>query len=344
MRRIVLGIVLLAIVGGVAYWRSRRNRAPQEEAYAGERKLIVWSSNAPVREALQTIDFGDRVRVVRRSGDNAEVKTVAGVDGWVASRDLIPSDLWQRELALTAGARGMPVQAKAHTKVLSNLRIEPGRDGARVFQLGRDVSVAILGRRVLDVASGATKPNGNGGSASAGNDDDESDAGEPATTRKEDWLFVLAQTKDSGQFAGWVVGRFLDMDLPQPLPDYASSAGMRVVGWFELNRVRDPSDGLKPQYLVFGSRGAEGDPCDFSTMRAYTWSIKRQRYETAFVESGFCGHMPMRYVPTTQTGGDATFQFEDVSAAGKEEREYRMHQTIIRRVGEARVRHRARGR
>lgn len=334
MRRILLGIVLLSIVGGLAYWRSQRNRAPLEDAYAGERKVTVWSSNAPVRSALQVLAFGDKVTILRRSGDNIEVKTGNGVDGWVTSRDLIPENLWHQELTLTAQARSMPVQAQGHTKVLTNLRLDPGRDGTRIIQLNRDVPVAVLRRRVLEaqsLPSPAAKPGLAGGTATSA-DDDETEAGEPATTKKEDWLLVLAQVKDAGSLAGWVVARFLDLDLPQPIQDYASSAGMRVVGWFELNKVRDPADGLKPQYLVIGSRGPEGDPCDFTTMRAYTWGSKRQRYETAYVESEFCGHMPVQATPATQPAGDAEFRFEAVTESGVQNREYRLHQTIIRRI------------
>jgi hypothetical protein len=285
------------------------------------------------------------VTILGRSGENIEVKTKGGLDGWVAARDLIPEDLWQGELNLTKQAESMPVQAQGHTKVLTNLRIDPGRDGVRIFQLNRDVPVAVLRRRVLDAqspaspgaAAAAAKPNVAGGAAS-NVEDDEGEAGEPATTKKEDWLFVLAQVKDAGPMAGWVVARFLDLDLPQPIPDYASSAGMRVVGWVELNKVRDPGNGLKPQYLVFGARGPEGDVCDFTTMRAYTWGAKRQRYETAFVESEFCGHLPVEATPATQPGGDATFRFDAVTESGEQHREYRMHQTIIRRVDADRAR------
>src|SRR5208282_4898268 len=222
MRRILLGIVLLSIVVGVAYWRERRHAPAAELAYAAARKVTIWSSNAQVRVPLQVVNFGDRLEIERRSGENVDVRTKNGVEGWVASHDLIPADLWQRLMALTAQARSMPVQARAHTKVLSNLRVEPGPNSARVYQLVRDTPVAILARKVIDVPA---KP------AAVGQNDDEGDTGEPATTKKEDWLFVLADTKDSGQLAGWVVGRFLETDLPPPLPDYASSAGMHVAGW-----------------------------------------------------------------------------------------------------------------
>ena len=66
--------------------------------------------------------------------------------------------------------------------------------------------------------------------------------------------------------------------------DGASSANIRPIAWFELNRVSDPS-GDKIQYLVAGARGPEGQPCDFTTLRVYTWNLKKERYETAFIEN-----------------------------------------------------------
>jgi hypothetical protein len=352
MRRILLGIVLLSIIGGLAYWKSHRNRAPLDVAYAGEKKVTVWSSNAPVRSPLQVLTFGDKVSILRRSGENVEVKTPSGVDGWVTSHNLIPEDLWKGEITLTAQAQSKPVQAQARTKVLTNLRIEPGRDGVRILQLTRDVPLSVLGRRVMDARSSALprpRPDaaGNAAAGAAPNaDDDETDAGEPATTKKEDWLLVLAQVKDTGQLAGWVIARFVELDLPQAVRDYASSAGMRPVGWFELNKVRDPVTGLVPQFLIIGSRGPEGDPCDFTTMRAYTWGSKRARYETAFVESGFCGHMPVQVTPAKQPGGDADFRFEavDLSGSGAQQRVYHLHQTMIRRVDTGRTKSRAKSR
>jgi hypothetical protein len=329
MRRVFLGITLLLVVGGLAYWSSHRNAAPPETVYAIDRKVTVWSSNAQVREPVQTVNFGDRLEIVGRSGDNADIRTASGVEGWIASREAVSSDIWKRMTLLSTQARTMSVQARAHTKVLSNLRLDPGRDGARIFQVGRDTKVAVLQRKVLDVA---VKPAGAANASNTDATDDDADSQEPPTTKKEDWLLVLADAKDAGEIAGWVLSRFVQMDLPSPLPDYASSAGMRVSAWFELNRVNAPSGGSKPQFILFGTRGPEGDVCDFTTMRAYTWGAKRERYETAFVESGFCGLMPVLVTPAAQTGGDATFRFEAASDSGKEERVYRMHQTIIRRI------------
>ena len=129
--------------------------------------------------------------------------------------------------------------------------------------------------------------------------------------------------------AGWVLARFIELDPPAPIGDYATSAALRVVAWMVLNKV--PSDGgEKPQYLVAGAHGGEGQPCDFTALRVYTWGTARQRYETAYVENDLCGQFPIR---ASATADGAEFRFAELDE-NDAERVYRMKQTIVRRVRE----------
>jgi hypothetical protein len=110
----------------------------------------------------------------------------------------------------------------------------------------------------------------------------------------------------------------------------ASSANIRPVAWFELNRVTD-DEGEHPQYLVAGTKGPEGQPCDFTNMRVYTWYSKKQRYETAFIENDLCGALPIKVGRDVK--GEPEFRFDEKGGA-KEERVYRLIQTVVRRVRE----------
>lgn len=315
-RRKIILVLLAVVVCAGAIWRIRSRRPHYEEAYAGERHVILYSSTAQVREPVATLNYGERLEILQRSGDEVEARTAQGVTGWVDGRQLLPAELWHRASDLGALARPMPVEARGHTKVVSNLRVEPGRDAARILQLGRDVTVELIERRVVEAP--ATPSEG-------AKEDEES------SPRREDWWLVRAQSKDAGDVAGWLLGRFVALDLPSPLPDYASSAGMRVVAWFELNHVVDGA-GEKPQYLVAGARGAEGQPCDFTLLRVYTWSTARRRYETAYVESNLCGKLPVRVTSPTAPGGDVGFRFAAPGDSGGAERVYQMHQTTVRRI------------
>jgi len=231
----------------------------------------------------------------------------------------------------------MPLQARGRTKVSTNLRVQPGRTEPRLYKFGRNVPVEIVGRAVADWVQAA---------------DEKEAANEPQEAKKEDWFLVrgvatrppgeaaarAAESTNTTQpgdqttpIAGWVVARFVELDLPNPVREGANSANIRPVAWFELNRVSDPS-GNKPQFLVAAARGPEGQVCDFTALRVYTWYVKKSRYETAFIENSLCGQLPVGVGKGPK--GEPEFRFR-VMDGNKEERVYRLNQTVVRRVREA---------
>ena len=322
MRKIGIGFVLFAIIAVAAYLRFRHTHAPAEIVYAGNRNVTLWSTTAQVREPVATATFGDRLRVLARLGDDVQVRTDGGLTGWVNQRELLSSELWDQARELTVKAAAMPVVARGHTAVLSNIHLEPGRNTPRVDQFKKDVPVLLLERTVVPYeAPGQTAQ------------EQEISTAASAPVRKEDWWLVLAKTPDHGTVAGWVLGHFIALDVPDPLPDYADSAGVHIVAWSESNRVPDGNGSTRPQYLVLGATGPEGQACDFSQVRVYTWSVKHQQYETAFVDGGLCGKLPLQLKSRPAAYADITFSFEDLSNGAPEQRTYHMQDTIVRRVG-----------
>lgn len=320
-RKLLLGFAVLLVVAGAAYFRLHHAPAPIEIAYAANRQVTLQSTTAQVREPITTVSYGDRLEVLQRFQDQVNVRTAGGLTGWVNERDLLSTDVWQKAADLGKRTSSLPVQARGHTKALTNLRIDAGRDGIRLRQLNKNIPVQIFERRAVEFPM-------SGAAATA------EDAGEPAQAKKEDWWLVRAQTSDKDWVSGWILGHFIELDVPQPLPDYASSAGMRIVSWSELNRVADASGKSRPQYLLLGGHGPEGQPCDFSMLRVYTWGKKRNRYETAYVESGVCGKLPVEVKDSPQAG-DTRFSFTDLSNGAPAQRDYVMRQTVVRRVKQA---------
>jgi hypothetical protein len=316
MRKIGIGFALFVIVAVAAYLRFHRPKAALEIAYAGNRQVTLWNTTATVREPVTTVPFGERLDVLARYEDEAEVRTDKGSTGWVSGRDLLSSDVWDRAREWTKEAESMPVEARGHTRVLSNLHVEAGRNAPRLRQLSKDIPVDLLERTTAVVPAKNEPGADTAPGASAG--------------KTEDWWLVVAHTPDQGPLGGWILGRFIDLDVPQPLPDYASAAAMRIVAWFELNRVKDADGSLKPQYLVLGDKGPEGQPCDFREVRVYTWSVKHEQYETAFIDNGACGKLPL--VLTHAKPLDLTFSFRSLNDAPADVRTYRMQETIVRRL------------
>jgi hypothetical protein len=323
MRKILLGSAVLVVVCFAAYVHLHRAVAPLEIAYAGNRQVTLMSTTAQVRSAIVTVNFGDRLEVLERFQDQVKVRITTGQSGWISERDLLTADLWQKARDLDTKTAAMHSMARGHTRVLTNLRVSSGRETPRIRQLNKAVPVELFERRPVEVPVAATtaKPT-------------ESDEGatEPAQAKKEDWWLVRAHSGDEQEISGWILGRFVSLDAPSPLRDYASSANMRIVGWFELNRVKDAAGNAKAQFLVLGAHGPEGQPCDFTMLRVYTWGSQRQRYETAFVDSKLCGRLPISLTHSPPPAGDTQFAFQDIGAGAPEERLYRMHQTIVRRV------------
>jgi hypothetical protein len=301
----------------------------------GERTATLWSSVALVREPLDTLHYGDRVDVVARRNDSIKVRTAGGELGWVEGRYLMDPALWQRSAKLLKQVMPMTMQARGRTKVATNLRVAPGRTQARLYQFARGVPVEIVGRAVADWVQVP---------------DEKDSSNEPPETKKEDWFLIRGlATRPPGEstaraaettttqpgdqtlpIAGWVIARFIELDLPDPVRDGASSSNIRPIAWFELNHVTDPS-GERPQYLLAAARGSEGQPCDFTTLRVYTWNLRKERYETAFIENDVCGQLPIQIGKSPK--GDPEFRFQEMGV-NKEERVYRLMQTIVRRIRE----------
>jgi hypothetical protein len=359
-------IPIVLILAALLYWKLHPGTPKViSVGYVGDRDVILWDSLAQVRESVGQVHYGDRLEVVRVEGTAVQVRTTSGAIGWIRdSRQMMDSDLWGKSASLFERARALPVQARARTKTVSNVRVQRGRDGQRIFQFARGTPVLVLERAVADAPQGPEENSKVEKTAPAADQE---------SSKQEDWLLVLRAidspangggTASSGSgsaglkpatgdavsggpvvaqsalgaaggpavtVAGWVLARFVELDLPDAVKDYASSADLHVVAWFELNRVPNGSGGEAPQYLVAGSHGGEGGSCDFTMLRVYTWSTARKRYETAYVESNLCGRLPIRISSGAKGPG---FQFSDVDNGGAD-RTYVMSQTSVRRVKDA---------
>jgi len=337
-RHWILAFVLLGLIVGI--WSLRRRPQQYPSAYVSDVAATLWSSTAVVRQPVATLGYGQRVAVLRRVADQAEVRTDDGSIGWLDARVLMDPALWQQAAALLARARALPVQAIGHTRAFSNVHLEPGRQSPRIFQFARDVPVAVFERKLVSAAN-------------ANNDSPPEGASEPEDQqpKDEDWLFVMrredtgatpagsasvpsssvvSEHTDTGAaipIAGWVLAQFVALDPPQPIPDYAGASGLSVVAWVPLDPAADP-DGEKPQYLVAGVHGEESRTCDFNALRVYTWGAGQKRYETAYVENDLCGQLPIR-VRKTPEGTE--FSFAEIDQ-NNQERVYRMKQTTVRLI------------
>ncbi|MGB6484753.1 MAG: hypothetical protein WBE86_14805 [Candidatus Acidiferrales bacterium] len=315
MRRAFVVSVIVGLVLALAIREYRlHRRAPLEEAYISGQGTTVWNSTAQIRLPIANLAYGQPVQIYQREAGNVLVGTSTGVRGWVSSVSLMDPDLWRRVSLLAETTKAMPVQAVGHTRARANIHTRPGRQSPIILEAPGDSPVVVL--QHAEAASQKRSLDGNEG----------------PPRNSEDWWLVRASVKDAGNVSGWVLGQLVSLDLPEPLPEYQSSEAMTIVAWFEINRAEDASSGgYRPEYLVAGTRGPQG-ACDFTLARVYTWSVKRNQYETAFLDSRLCGKLPVDVTPPKIPGGDAYFRFQNLGANGFENRAYRMKLTTVRRI------------
>src|SRR6202162_3503702 len=187
-------IPIVLILGALLYWKLHTGPPKAiSVGYIGDRDVILWNTLAQVREAVGEVHYGDRVEVVRVEGAAAQVRTPSGTIGWMRdSRQIMDSELWGKSASLLERARTLPVQARGRTKTVSNVRVEPGRDGKRIFQFGRGMRVLILQRAVSDVPQGPEE----------NSQEEKPSAADEEKSKQEDWLLVLRAIDSPGNGDG----------------------------------------------------------------------------------------------------------------------------------------------
>ena len=358
--------IFLALAAGLLCAACSHADRPGEEAFIGDRSVTLWTSLAQVRQQVATLHYGERVEIMERQNDQAHVRTAAGVLGWTDQRNLMDSALWHRARDLAQSSLSMPVQARATTDKLTNVHIGAGRTSPRTYQLRSGARLEILGRAVADYVRGGSDDSGGpspGGTGSAAPEDTKHEdwalvhAHEDPAGDVAGWVlrrFIkyeippeMLDYSTQFRFVAWFeLGR---VPAGEPEPGLQSKTAQRpgrpnAPGPPESLRTESRAPGapspsstpspteFKPQFLVAGIQGPEGQPCDFTLIRVYTWGAQRQRYETAFVESNLCGSLPIR-VQSAGTGvTNPEFAFVNRGRAGEEDREYAMHQTSVHRM------------
>jgi hypothetical protein len=107
---------------------------------------------------------------------------------------------------------------------------------------------------------------------------------------KDDWSLVRNAKGESG----WVLSRRLYMAIPDDVAQYAE--GHRITSYFPLTDVND--DGTVKHNWLWTTIGGGEHPYDFDSFRVFTWSLRRHRYETAYVQRNIEGYFPVVARPT----------------------------------------------
>jgi len=266
-----------------------------------------------------TVKNGDRVQILERERHFARVRTVSGVEGWIEQRALVPQQVYDGFQKLSQQAQSDPVQATGTTRNDTNIHLDPGRETEHLYQLNQGSKVSILQRATAEktVPGGMAKP------ASSKNE-----SAKPVTPLMEDWWLI----RDPDGRVGWVLARFVDLDVPLEIAQYAE--GQRIVAFFVLDQVAD-GDKKVPQYLVVLTEPKDGLPFDYNQVRVFTWNVRKHRYETAYREHNLNGFLPVTISQENfdKEGTLPVFILQVKDDDGKmSQGKYKMNTPIVRRV------------
>jgi SH3-like domain-containing protein len=291
----------------------------QEIAYVSAPQAILRDRVSAVFSKTGTVKNGDRVQILEREHHFVRVRTASGVEGWIEQRSLVPQQVYDGFQKLSQQAQSEAVQATGTTRNDTNIHLDPGRETEHLYQLNQGSKVSILQRATAEktVPGAIAKP------ASPKND-----SAKPVSPLMEDWWLI----RDPDGRVGWVLARFVDLDVPLEIAEYAE--GQRIVAFFVLNQVAD-GDKKVPQYLVVLTEPKDGLPFDFNQVRVFTWNVRKHRYETAYREHNLNGFLPVTISQENfdKEGTLPVFVLQVKDDDGKvSQRKYKMNTPIVRRV------------
>jgi hypothetical protein len=110
-------------------------------------------------------------------------------------------------------------------------------------------------------------------------------AQEAPAVHLEDW--TLVRNKEGR--AGWALSRSLFMAVPDEVAQYAERA--RISAYFSIGTIEAKPESKKVWLWAALSPGTNDR--DFDSLRIFSYNPRRQRYETAFIERGVRGWLPI---------------------------------------------------
>lgn len=302
-------VAFFLIIGGLAYYLFvyRPAHSAPEVAYALDSSVEIADSPVEVHTVIGKLKQGERVEVLRHTRNWVEARQADGTTGWVDAKNLLDAPTHEAGQRLLKELEQVPTQATGHVADRVNLHIEPSRNASTIMELKGKQQLQVFGRSLVDrPAQLASREPSTAAGASGG---------------REAWYLVRA-----GGRAGWVLGRLVELDVPEPISTYAQ--GTNVVAWLVLNTVDD--SGRKVAQFLAADR-ASAPEFDFTRIRVLTWWKQRHRYATAYVEGNLRGYFPIRVI---ESSGTPSFRLRLVEQGSRKiQKVYGLFDTIVRPLG-----------
>ncbi len=316
--KVILPLAALAASTGC---RRDASRAPVlAEAFVGPAVLNIRSDIPLDSPPVTAVKHGDRLEIIGRRRKFMRVRAPSGAEGWTDERQLLGAADMSELRDLAARAAKMPSQGVATTYRDLNVHTQPASGSPSFLRLKEgekfDVVAQVVTPRTTTTprkplipppekkAPIAKKPRKEPkvpppplpappplpsnwldlSKTDLGEDEDPAPPPEEKPVPTDYWSLLRTR---SGQ-SGWVLTRLISMAIPDEVAQYAE--GHRIVSYHSLGYVQD-AEQKKPIWLWTTIRGREA--WDFDSFRVFMWSLKRHRYETAYIERTTRGYWPV---------------------------------------------------
>ena len=307
-------------------------------AYTGPTAVNIREDLGPRANVVTTLQHGERLEVLETRRRFVRVRTAKGLEGWTDVNYLLSQQQVGDLDKLAEFAAKLPSQGKGTTYDALNVHTAPSRQAPSFTQIPEAGAADVLLHRVsprnavMPPAAAPVKPKAKSAkpaSPKAAKSDKETPPpppppapGPPANWVElsrpraadlggeqveaapvkpvpvDDWYLV--RTHDGK--AGWVLARQISMSIPDEVAQYAE--GHVITGYLSLGKVGSSQENAKDNWLwTTTSAGSQG--LDFDSFRVFVWSVKRSRYETAYIERNVKGHYPIAAQPGS--GEEAAF-------------------------------------
>ena len=309
-------------IGLLAGCRSGSERVPAiGEAFVGPATLKI-RADIPLESAtVATVKHGERLDILQQRRKFLRVRTPFGAIGWTDERQLLAVSDMANLKALFERAAGMPSQGAGATFGDLRVHTQPSLQAPSFLLIKENGKFEVLAHEIVprtDLARAPLIPPApkrvrvprKPAHESKGlaltmpkpppppadwlalsktdlppEDAPEEEPPEPAKPLPTDNWSLIRQS--DGQ-AGWVLTRMIRMAIPDEVAQYAE--GHRIVSYFPLGQVQDGD--AKKNIWLWTTIGSPG-PYDFDSFRVFVWSLRRHRYETAYIERNLQGHSPV---------------------------------------------------
>lgn len=339
------------------------------EAYVAPASLNVRSQLSQKSNSVVMLKHGDAVAIIDVLRRMVKVRTAAGFEGWVDSRELLSREQMQQLRHEREMQARLPSEGTATAFEALNIHIAPSRSAAAFTQIPEGGPVTILGRQIAPkiaapVRSSLLFPEKPAAPARRSRKESsvrqsfrlppkpkppkapenwqelstERIAGEqakvaapPMPEQKSKPVVMEDWTlvRTSKGETGWVLSRNLLMSIPDEVAQYAE--GKHITSFFDLGQVNDAQKGAKHHWLW--TTLASTLPYDFDSWRVFLWNARRHRYETSYRQRDVEGYFPV-HVDPAEAGKTRTFQLVTKDSDGKlRKRSYTFDGTLVRLTG-----------